>query len=136
MESLLNELLIALTAAWAKSAWLGLIGTLCLFGLRIWRLAEIQTHLPPNLQWANYKPWAKWMLPFVLSAVGTGVLAYAGGGLTMSAVLVGAISAGLSAAGAHHGTKALGSAIRAPKAYEPGLSRAVDLVVPPPTLKP
>ena len=129
MEALLNEMIPFMKNAWANAGWLGALGGVLMFAIRIFRLSPVQGRLPPKIKWDAWPTWAKWVAPFAGALAGMMIIKVAGG-LAWAPAISAAIAAAILSIGGNAGTKKLGEMEGAYKSgkdpnYQPSPFRSV-----------
>jgi len=104
MEILVEEFVSAIMEAWALGRWLGVIGVVSMFSVRIYRLDPIQERLPGKARWASWPMWVRRLSPAVAIVAGT-VLLKLSVGMSGGAVVTAALTAGLASFLGHKATK-------------------------------
>ena len=107
MEIIVAQLIEGMITAYQNSGWLAAFATFLTAGVGVYRLKFIQDSLPKPAQWAAIPMWARYLVPFLLAAIGSliiSLLAQVGAAAAVS----GAILTGLASIGLHKGGKLIG----------------------------
>jgi hypothetical protein len=107
METLINEMVPFFKDAWVTAGWLGVLGGVLMFAIRIFRLGPVQDRLPPKARWDAWPTWLKWLSPFIGALAGMAIIQIAGG-IAWAPAIAAAITAAVLSIGGNAGTKKLG----------------------------
>jgi hypothetical protein len=121
MDPLATAFVEACIEAYASGGWFALLSPVVLFGIRFYRLDQVERRLPVWARWSSWPKWGQWLALFLSAAVAAVITALVGG-IGLKAAVVAAIPIALGALGGHKTTKAIGKKVAPPK---PNSSRSL-----------